>query len=99
MQAATTGSFNLLSQWGAPMKEWLSSPDVRVRDSHRDAGSRYREGGDPGPILMGEAFIVNGHACMYPLDPALPVGELANCRCDIAPYFPEGYEMPQAVLQ
>jgi HK97 family phage portal protein len=94
VRAANAGSFHLLGEWGAPMKEWLDTPDQRTRDSHRDAGRRYQEGGDPGPIPFDQPFMVNGHAMMYPHDPAGPAEETVQCRCTVAPFFPEGYEMP-----
>jgi HK97 family phage portal protein len=96
MRAANTGTHRLLEAWGAPMKEWIHTPDNRVRDSHRTAGNSYQEGGEPGPIAFGQPFQVNGHPMMHPHDMTLgaPLEEVAGCRCTEAPFFPEGWEMP-----
>jgi hypothetical protein len=61
-------------------KQWLDNRDPEVRDSH--VGSLI-------PIVgINEKFTLpSGHTCDGPLDPALPVAEVANCRCDVLPVF------------
>ncbi len=87
MRASNHGTYNLLGEWGAPFKSWLATQDDRTRDTHSSAGSRYAEGGDPGPIPWGQPFVVGGHPMRYPLDMSLgaPIGEVANCRCSVYP--------------
>lgn len=88
MKAANAGSFELFRAWEVvEFKEWLDSGDNRVRDTHRAAGAQYVEGGNPGPIPLDEPFIVGGQQMMYPLDGSLGanVGEIAQCRCSVAP--------------
>ena len=92
MKAANAGSFELFKAWGVvELKEWLDSGDNRVRDTHRAAGSQYGEGGNPGPIPLDQPFIVGGQQMMYPLDGSLGanVGEIAQCRCAVAPIVME----------
>lgn len=55
---------------GVSVHEWLTSRDADVRDSHRAIDSQRRSIGEP---------FSNG--LRFPLDPAGPVGEAANCRC------------------
>jgi hypothetical protein len=61
-------------------KQWLDNRDPEVRDSH--VGSLI-------PIVgINEKFTLpSGYTCDGPLDPTLPVGEVANCRCDVLPVF------------
>jgi hypothetical protein len=81
--AAQQGRFATIDRRapGTMGKVWINSKDARVRDSHREAGRRYRVGGDPGPIPVGESFIVGGAALRYPLDPNGPPDEVIECRC------------------
>lgn len=91
MRSANAGSDALLQEYGAPAREWLSTRDSRTRDSHRAAGGQIRPFGVP--------FDVGGHPMNYPLDMSLgaPMSEVANCRCTLAPWFPEGFEMGEGV--
>ena len=58
-------------------KEWISTPDDRVRDTHAELGSRP-------PIEIDEDFEVDGLSAPAPgqFDDA---SEDCNCRCTIAP--------------
>lgn len=67
-------------------KYWLTAGDERVRDTHVQAGIDY---GPENAIPIDEPFMVGGYAAMYPRDPALPVGEVVNCRCRQVPVVPE----------
>jgi hypothetical protein len=85
-KAANFGSWQLYNAWGAPMKEWLGTPDDRIRPDHLDAMVRYSEGGNPGPIPINEAFVVGGVHMMHPGDG--PPEQVCNCRCTTLPYNP-----------
>jgi Phage Mu protein F like protein len=59
-------------------KIWLSAADDRVRDEHLAAH---------GQVVAADGFyVVGGEQAQYPLDPALSIGNRANCRCDSVPY-------------
>lgn len=60
-------------------EEWLATGDGRTRDSHVEADGQI--------VAVGNAFIVGGYEARYPGDPSLPIGEIANCRCAVAPVF------------
>ena len=89
LKASNAGSMELFRGWGMPMKEWLATFDPpRARAEHMDAGRRYTEGGDPGPIGIDEYFVVGGERMLYPHDPNASAGNVINCRCSVAPYDP-----------
>jgi hypothetical protein len=88
LHAANAGAFQTYKAWGVvELKEWLSTPDDRVRASHDLAGATYAEGGSIGPIPLDEPFIVGGYPMMYPLDGSMgaPASEIVQCRCSVAP--------------
>lgn len=58
---------------GARSHTWLSTRDLRVRDSHAIADGQCQ------PI--GQPFYVGGYPLMHPSDPNGPPGEVINCRC------------------
>jgi len=58
-------------------KEWRSKRDLRVRDTHARADSRYRRS----PIGINELFQVGSGFGLHPLASTLPVGEVVYCRC------------------
>lgn len=68
-------------QGGANGKEWLSIVDDRSRPEHADM--------DGTVVGIEENFTLNGVDCDGPGDPSLDVGELANCRCTVAPVVGE----------
>jgi len=53
-------------------KEWISSRDTEVRDSHQIDGE---------PALLDKPF---SNGLMYPGDPAGAAGDVINCRCTIS---------------
>jgi SPP1 gp7 family putative phage head morphogenesis protein len=53
---------------------WISSRDAFVRESHAALDGSVRP--------VGEVF---GYGLKFPGDPDAPVGEIANCRCTVAP--------------
>lgn len=60
-------------------KEWRTVGDSRVRSSHQAV--------DGVKVSIDEQFIVGGYPGNGPHDPALPVSEIANCRCSIVYRF------------
>jgi len=62
-------------------KRWQSTPDQRVRETHRHADGQIRPLADP--------FEIGGHRLQFPGDPLGPAGEVINCRCS-ARYGPAG---------
>lgn len=92
MRASNAGSHALFQDWGVPAREWLSTHDGRARDTHLLAEAHYSEGGDPGPLPMGQPFIVGGYPMMYPGDAELgaPASEFVNCRCVTLPQIAGG---------
>ena len=64
------------------MKEWISSRDDSVRQTHADL-----DDGDPIPV--DSDFEIDGYSGAAPAsfgDPAMDI----NCRCTIAPVIVEG---------
>lgn len=59
-----------MEQNGITMQEWLTSRDADVRDSHAAI--------DGERVAQGQPF---SNGLQYPLDPAGPAEEVANCRC------------------
>lgn len=87
LRASNAGAHNLHKAWGVPMKEWLSTPDDRTRDSHK-IGVAW--GQEPYIVSIDEPFKVGGCAVMYPGDPdALCLEQIIQCRCQSLPIFPE----------
>lgn len=60
-------------------KEWISTLDDRVRETHADADQQV--------VPLESSFTVGGFPAMYPADPALPARESVQCRCTLA-YIP-----------
>jgi uncharacterized protein with gpF-like domain len=63
-KSSNSGTFELMTEWKAPRKEWLTALDGRERDSHRAANGQI--------VNMSEPFTVGGVAMMFPGDPAAP---------------------------
>lgn len=91
MRASNAGSFHLFDTWDVTLKEWASTNDSRTRDTHRAAGSAYRQGGSIGPIPMGDPFTVGDSQMMYPLDTSMgaALSEIMDCRCTVLPFMEE----------
>lgn len=60
---------------GVEKKQWLSSHDSRVRDSHKEADGTIAK--------IDEPFQLDGGPVAYPGDPTGPAGEVVNCRCTL----------------
>lgn len=74
VSAANAGSFAAMKKTGVRKKEWLSSRDEIVRDSHKDL--------DGVQVNIDEPFRSNtGATLLFPGDPAGPPEEIINCRC------------------
>lgn len=71
---------------GGLKKYWLTAGDQRVREAHVIAGRQYAIGGDPGPIPIEQAFVVDGEKLMHPLDPQGSASNTISCRCKSIPY-------------
>jgi hypothetical protein len=54
-------------------KRWVTNLDGRERDSHQAAHGQT--------VKIGQLFVVGGHKCKHPVDPALPAAEAVRCRC------------------
>lgn len=90
IRASNAGSLALYEAWGVvEFKEWLATRDDRTRPTHLQAWADYSEGGDPGPIPLGQTFSVGGSELLYPGDPAGSPEETINCRCVSVPFFEE----------
>lgn len=80
--AAGFASHESAKQTGLQLKkQWISSRDDRVRDSHK-VGT-----GIDGEIREMDELYSNG--CMFPGDPSGPPEEVINCRCTEAYRVPE----------
>ena len=79
ISGSNTGAHEAYRDAGAPGKEWIATNGPRTRMTHRQADGQV--------VLFGDKFVVGGHRADHPGDPALPVGEIVNCRCTVAPVF------------
>jgi HK97 family phage portal protein len=84
--AANKGSHEIYRSWGAPGKEWLSTPDDRTRPEHQ-VGAAW--GQDPLIVGIDEPFDIGGYPMQYPGDKSAPPGLIINCRCTTAPVLAE----------
>ena len=80
---------------GALAKQWLSSRDDRVRDTH-DVDT----GADGQVRALDEPFLVGAALLQYPGDPTGPLEEIINCRCTLlfstrAPAVVEEKKLPK----
>lgn len=78
ISASNAGSFEGLKQLGVEKKEWISSRDDRVRDTHASLE-------EDDPIDSDQFFISpSGAKLMFPGDPDCgDAGEVINCRCQV----------------
>jgi HK97 family phage portal protein len=74
--AVSAGRHAGMVEAGVEKKAWLTAGDDVVRDTHREAGIKYKAG-----IPIDEAFVVGGEELMYPGDPSGSPAEIINCRC------------------
>jgi HK97 family phage portal protein len=74
ISASNAGSFEAMKKTGVERKEWLSSRDEKVRETHQELDGQEQ------PI--DQPFISSeGAALMYPGDPNGPASEIVQCRC------------------
>ena len=77
--AANAGSYATAQASGLDLvKGWEPTADLRTRESHLLAGSRYS---GPDMIPMADKFMVGGWPADRPHDIELPASERYNCRC------------------
>lgn len=82
-RATNAGSFQIYKANNVKEKEWLSTQDDRVRDSHKNANRQVRAIDTP--------FDIGTSKMMYPGDASLgaPLAEFGNCRCTVLPRLKE----------
>jgi hypothetical protein len=86
-RATQSGQLGGFVQAAVPFKTWLDARDANVRETHFQESIL--------PVRLNEDFILpSGHRCQYPSDSRLPPEESINCRCDAAPVFGTGDEVP-----
>jgi SPP1 gp7 family putative phage head morphogenesis protein len=71
--AFESGRHEAMVQAGIEWKEWLSSNDGRVRDTHQAANGKI--------MPIDEPFQVGTASLQYPCDPNGPPAEIIRCRC------------------
>ena len=85
LSATNAGQLEGLKRTGIEKKEWLSSRDSRVRESH--------DALDGDVVGINEDFIsISGDHLNAPGDSSASIGEIANCRCTIIPVISEEKE-------
>ena len=81
--ASQQGAEQTAEDYGIELeKEWLATPDSRVRDSHSAADGQR--------VGLRDPFTVGGYSAQYPGDPSLPASERVQCRCAVAHVPVEG---------
>lgn len=74
---------------GIKQREWLSVRDGRTR-SEANGDDFDHSVMDTVVVDIDKPFVVSGEPMMYPGDPSsASAGNLCNCRCSIAPVFPD----------
>jgi HK97 family phage portal protein len=72
--AANAGNMQAMEQAGVDKKEWLSSRDDRVRETHADMDGQV--------VGIKEKFqSPSGAVLLFPGDPSAPADEVIRCRC------------------
>lgn len=79
LSASNAGSFNAMKQTGVEKKEWLTSRDSKVRDTHKAMNGQT--------VKLDEPFLSpSGVKLQYPGDPSAgAASEIINCRCTPLP--------------
>lgn len=84
-EAGSAANFAIVDGWRQSSvvvgKEWISSRDGKVRDTHAGADGQV--------VRLGEQFKLGSVTCDHPMDPTLPASEQVNCRCTSAPVLDE----------
>jgi len=77
ISASNKGTMEGLKSVGVELKEWVSSRDYKVRESHAELD-------DQDPIGINDYFItITGEKLLQPGDPSADAGEVINCRCAV----------------
>lgn len=80
ISASNAGNLEAMRQLGAEEKEWLSSRDANVRDTHKELDGDH--------VALNESFMSSsGVSLDFPGDPNADPAEIINCRCNVRPYF------------
>lgn len=80
--SSNAGALEGMSRNGAERKEWLSSKDGDVRDTHQELDGQAVE-------VKGSFITFTGARLAFPGDPAAPAAEIVNCRCTVIPVLKE----------
>lgn len=84
--ASNGAAHQAYNQAGVEKKEWISSRDEKVRDTHIQLELDTAEDMGGVPINQNESFILSdGDTLMYPGDSHGKAKNIVNCRCTIAP--------------
>jgi HK97 family phage portal protein len=76
--ASNAGALQAMKDLGAVGKEWLTSRDDRVRETH--------DAMDGQVVGVGESFLSpDGETLQYPGDQSAGPGAVINCRCTVVP--------------
>ena len=74
ISAANAGNLEAMKRTGVEKKEWLSSRDERVRETHQAM--------DGQTVGVADSFLSpSGATLQFPGDPNAPADEIINCRC------------------
>lgn len=76
--ASNAGGHQAMKQLGAVEKEWLTSRDSLVRETHDQMDGQRVKIGDPFQSP-------DGGTLQFPGDPSAGPGEIINCRCSFVP--------------
>jgi phage portal protein BeeE len=81
LKAHESGQLEGFRQGGVPGKQWNTSRDDAVRDSHEIDGQVQ--------ALEEDFELASGNRAAYPGDDSLPADEVVNCRCFVTPVLEE----------
>lgn len=94
ISASNKGSLELYRAWGTKLKEWLATPDERVRTFENSPWGHLESDGET--VLIDKPFVNTSESLMYPGDKDGSPGNTINCRCTIVPVFEN---IPQSVFE
>lgn len=78
ISASNAGSLQAMQELGAESKEWISSRDSKVRETHQRLDGQV--------VKVSEKFTSpSGVTLDFPGDPGADPAETVNCRCSVVP--------------
>lgn len=77
IRGLNAASSEIMIRNNVKQREWLSTRDDRVRDTHLKADGQVQDFGTP--------FSVGGDKLQFPADPTGSAAETINCRCTVLP--------------